>query len=179
MNRRQVTRALAAVGCMRSLMLAADAEISRTAESIHQTPVFPASRKRVYELLVTAQLFDKVVKLSDAANSMGVQVKPGKISAIPGGEFSLFGGYVTGWHLNLAPNERIVQAWRSASWPAGAYSIATFVFSEEGGGTKIAFDHVGFPAGQAEHLAAGWHLNYWEPMKTVLAASVESRNVHP
>jgi activator of HSP90 ATPase len=70
----------------------------------------------------------------------------------------------------LTANERIVQAWRTASWPAGAYSIATFELVEEGGGTKLVFDHVGFPVGQAGHLAEGWHMNYWQPMTKVLAA---------
>src|ERR1700680_1397779 len=37
-------------------------EISHAAESIHQEPVFMASRKRVYEALTDAKQFDKVVQ---------------------------------------------------------------------------------------------------------------------
>lgn len=124
----------------------------------------------MYELLVTPRLFGKVVELSDAAKSMGIQIKPATIDAVPGGLFSLFGGYITGRQIELVANERLVQAWRSASSPAGAYSIATFRLLEQATGTKIALDHAGFPLGQAEHLSAGWHVNYWQPMTKVLAA---------
>jgi activator of HSP90 ATPase len=101
---------------------------------------------------------------------MGAQIKPATIEPVPGGEFSLFGGYITGRQIDLVTNERVVQAWRSASWPPGSYSIATFKLSEKAGVTKIVFDNAGFPVGQAKHLAEGWRVNYWRPMKKVLAA---------
>ncbi|MGO9254974.1 MAG: SRPBCC domain-containing protein [Bryobacteraceae bacterium] len=41
----------------------------------------------------------------------------------------------------LAPNQRIVQAWRPASWPAGVYSIVRFELVARGSGTRIVFDH--------------------------------------
>ena len=44
----------------------AEDSISHTAESIHQEPVFQASRKRVYEALTDARQFDKIVQLSGA-----------------------------------------------------------------------------------------------------------------
>lgn len=170
MNRRQTFATLTAGYIAGGLRLCAAVDgISRTAEWIHQEPVFPASRKRIYDLLLTPREFDRVVGFSDAAKSMGVQIKPAAINPVPGGAFSLFGGYVTGRQIELTANERIVQAWRSASWPAGAYSIATFALAEQGTGTKIVFDHSGFPVGQAEHLSEGWRVNYWQPMTKVLA----------
>ena len=45
-------------------------EISHTAESIHQEPVFKASRKRVYEALTDAKQFDKVIQLSGVMQAM-------------------------------------------------------------------------------------------------------------
>src|SRR5216683_4534649 len=79
-------------------------EISRTAEAIHQEPVFKASRKRVYEALTDAKQFDKVVQLSAAMKSgMPPGAKPAEISREVGGAFALFGGYVTGRHLELVP----------------------------------------------------------------------------
>jgi len=44
---------------------------------------------------------------------------------------SLFGGHIVGRHVELAPNERVVQAWRVADWPPGVYSIAKFELSEQ------------------------------------------------
>lgn len=36
-----------------------------------------------------------------------------------GGKFALFGGNVTGEFVQLVPNERIVQKWRTSTWPEG------------------------------------------------------------
>jgi activator of HSP90 ATPase len=144
--------------------------ISHTAESIHQEPVFKASRKGVYEALIDPKQFDKVVKMSAAMQSMkSLGDKWTEISGEAGGAFSLFGGYVTGRQIELKPNELIVQAWRAGSWAPGVYSIARFELKEEGTGTKINFDHRGFPDGTAQHLAEGWHGNYWEPLAKYLA----------
>jgi len=147
----------------------AEEEISHTAEAIHQEPVFKASRKRVYEALTDAKQFDKVIQMSGAMKAgMPPGAKPAEIGREAGGAFTLFGGYVTGRHIELLPNERIVQAWRAGSWDAGIYSIARFALVEQGSGTKIVFDHTGFPKGDAEHLAAGWKMNYWEPLQKLL-----------
>ena len=152
---------------------AAEDEISHTAEAIHQEPMFKASRKRVYEALTDAAQFDKVIQLSGVMQSMHLGDKPAEISREVGGAFTLFGGYVTGRHVELVPNERIVQAWRAGSWPPGVYSIARFELVEQGSGTelgtKIVFDHTGFPKGEAEHLASGWKAHYWEPLAKLLA----------
>ena len=147
----------------------ADEEISHTAESIHQEPVFKASRKRVYEALTDAKQFDKVIQLSGVLQSMRLGDKPAEISREVGGAFALFGGYITGRHVELVPNERIVQAWRAGSWAPGVYSIAKFDLVEQGSGTKIVFDHTGFPKGKAEALASGWKAHYWEPLEKLLA----------
>jgi uncharacterized protein YndB with AHSA1/START domain len=173
-TRRQVIAAMGmaiggvALGSRRS-WAAAEEEISHTAEAIHQEPVFKASRKRVYEALTDAKQFEKVVQLSAAMKSgMPPGAKPAEISREAGGAFALFGGYVSGRQLELVPNERIVEAWRAGSWDAGIYSIARFELVEQGTGTKIVFDHTGFPKGDGEHLAEGWKINYWQPMEKFL-----------
>jgi activator of HSP90 ATPase len=148
---------------------AAEDEISHTAESIHQEPVFKANRKRVYEVLTDSRQFDKVIQLSGVLQAMHLGDKPAEISREVGGAFTLFGGYITGRHVELVPNERIVQAWRAGAWAPGVYSIARFELVEQGSGTKIVFDHTGFPKGDAESLASGWKAHYWEPMEKLLA----------
>jgi uncharacterized protein YndB with AHSA1/START domain len=148
---------------------ATEEEISHTAEAIHQEPVIKASRKRVYEALTDAKQFDKVIELSGVMQAMHLGNKPAEISREVGGAFALFGGYITGRHIELVPNERIVQAWRTGSWPPGVYSIAKFELVEQGAGTKIVFDHTGFPKGEAETLASGWKAHYWEPLDKLLS----------
>jgi activator of HSP90 ATPase len=147
----------------------AEEEISATAQSIHQEPVFKASRKRVYEALTDAKQFDKVIQLSGVMQSMHLADKPAEISREAGGAFTLFGGYITGRHIELVPQQRIVQAWRTGGWAPGVYSIAKFELLEQSSGTKIVFDHTGFPKGEAEVLASGWKAHYWEPLEKLLA----------
>ena len=63
----------------------AEDEISHTGESIHQEAVFKASRKRIYEVLIDAKQFDKVIQLSGVMQSMHLGDKPAEISREMGG----------------------------------------------------------------------------------------------
>jgi activator of HSP90 ATPase len=144
-------------------------EISRNAESIHQEPEFKASAKLIYEMLLNTEQFAGVVRLSAAMQSgMPPGNQPTQISREVGGAFTLFGGHIVGRHIELVPNQRIVQAWRVATWDPGIYSIARFELTEKGPGTRLLFDHTAFPPGQAQHLAIGWKTNYWEPLEKML-----------
>jgi len=160
---RTLTSLLPAVGFAKfassSHAEALDSEgISHSAEAIHQEVVIKANRKRVYEVLTDTEQFRKL--------SGGLATE---ISREAGGAFSLFGGVITGRHIELVPGERIVQAWRS-EWAPGEYSIARFVLKEQGSDTKIVFDHTGFPQGAAEHLATGWKAHYWDGLARYFAS---------
>jgi uncharacterized protein YndB with AHSA1/START domain len=148
----------------------ATGQISHAAESIHQEVIFKASRKRIYEALTDSKQFERVVQLSDA---MKTRMKPGappaQISPQEGGTFLMFGGLIAGRHIELVPNERIVQAWRPVYWTPGVYSIVKFELSDSGAGTKIALDQKGFPDGDAQSLFDGWNENYWQPLAKYLA----------
>jgi activator of HSP90 ATPase len=171
-SRRQVLAGSAAFGALSVVSVkawaAGDDGVSHAAEAIHQEPTFKASRKRVYEALTDAKQFDQVSRMSEAMQSMATGTKPAELSSEVGGAFSLFGGYVNGRQLELVPDERIVQAWRSEGWKPGEYSIVRFVLTDDGAGTKIIFDHRGFPPSTAEHLAEGWKANYWTPLEKYL-----------
>jgi uncharacterized protein YndB with AHSA1/START domain len=144
-------------------------EISHTAESIHQEVVFKASRKRVYEALTQTKQFDQVVLLSDAKKTMmPTNPPPTQISLEVGGDFSTFGGLIVGRHIELVPNERIVQAWRPAYWQPGVYSLVKFELMESGSETKLILDHRGFPDGDGKTLLDGWSKNYWVPLAKYL-----------
>lgn len=147
----------------------ASSGLSHTAEAIHQETTFSASPQRVYEALMNASQFQKLELLGAAKDSVDVTSKPAEISREPGGAFVIFGGYIVGRQIELIPNRRIVQAWHEKEWEAGVYSIARFELLGEEAGTKLIFDHTGFPAGAGDHLAIGWKLNYWKPLATFLA----------
>ena len=126
--------------------------------AIHQEVILKASPQRVYDALLTSAQFSK---WSGGA--------PANIANEPGGEFSCFGGMITGCNVELKKGQRIVQAWRAGDWADGVYSIARFDLASDGLGTKITFDHTGFPEDMRPHLEAGWSKMYWEPLKTHLA----------
>ncbi len=145
-------------------------EISRQQESIHQEIWLRASAARVYLALTDPEQFQKITMLGAGASSgMVNSATTAQISSEVGGAFELFGGIIYGRHIELRPNERIVQAWRETGWPPGVYSIARFELRTEGKGTRLLFDHTGFPTGTAEHLAEGWKGNYWEPLGKLLS----------
>jgi activator of HSP90 ATPase len=163
--------ATAFAGLMAGKMAASESieEISHTAQTIHQETSLKADRKRVYQALTETAQFDKISVLSGAMNPAAAGYKSTRISTVLGGEFVLFGGHIIGRQLELMPGERLVQAWRVVDWEAGVYSVAKFVLHEEGSGTRLVFDHTGFPNGLGAHLAEGWRLHYWEPMAKYFA----------
>jgi len=126
--------------------------------SIHQEVVIDASPERVYQALTDAEQFGK---MSGGA--------PTEITAEAGGPFSCFGGMISGRNLELVPNQRLVQAWRVGNWAPGVYSITRFELKPEGNGTRLIFDHSGFPEAEKEHLEAGWKANYWDALQKHLA----------
>jgi activator of HSP90 ATPase len=135
--------------------------ISHASESIHQEVAFKAPRKRIYEALTDEKKFSQVTDFIMKGAST-------EISRDVGGSFSIFGGMITGRHVELVPDERIVQAWREKDWPAGIYSMVRVQLDGQGTETKLVFDHTGFPQGAAVHLAPGWWSHYWEPMQKYL-----------
>jgi activator of HSP90 ATPase len=66
--------------------------------AVHQEVDFKASPARIYEILLDAKQFATFTK--DTA----------EIQRQPGGAFKLFGGRIEGRNIELAPNQRIVQA---------------------------------------------------------------------
>lgn len=129
----------------------------KTGTAIHQEEDFNAPPGKIFEILLDAKQFSAFTK--DTA----------EVNANPGASFRLFGGRIEGRNVELVTNQRIVQAWRPASWPAGVYSIVRFELTIHGSGTRIIFDHTGFPAENWDHLNSGWMRNYWEPLRTYLA----------
>jgi activator of HSP90 ATPase len=126
-------------------------------KTIRQTAIIGAAPKKVFGALTHEK---RHAKFSGA---------PASISRKVGGAFTCYGGYLTGINLELVPGRKIIQAWRSKHWPAGIYSIASFVLSRKAGGrTKISFTQVGVPAANFKDISEGWRKYYWKPLKAYL-----------
>ena len=151
---KQVTRRQ--MGLLLAGAAAAIAHSKKSGTTIHQEIDFNAPLARIYEILLDAKQFSAFSK--DTA----------EIQPEAGAAFRLFGGRIEGRNVELVPNQRIVQAWRPSAWPAGVYSIVRFELVAHGTGTRINFDHTGFPEDNWEHLNAGWSLHYWEPLRSYL-----------
>ena len=125
--------------------------------AIHEEFDLQAAPQRVYEALLDDKQF---------ASFSGARAQ---IHREAGGTFEMFGGLIVGRNVELIPNQRIVQAWRPASWPAGVYSIVRFELRADGSGTHVTLDHTGFPPDLREHLQSGWQANYIGPLKKFLS----------
>ena len=130
--------------------------------SIHQevefdaNPVASARAERIYEALLDETQFSELSRA------------PARIHREAGGTFELFGGRITGRNIELIPNQRIVQAWRVKTWPAGLYSIVRFELVPTESGTRLVFDQTGYPPEDREELSGNWSKKYWAPLRTYL-----------
>jgi activator of HSP90 ATPase len=130
---------------------------NQTRTSLHQEVAFRATPQRIYEVLLDSKQFAAFTGL------------PAEIDPKPGGAFKMFSGMIVGRNVELIPDQRIVQAWRPASWGPGVYSIVKFELKPQGSGVLVVLDHTGFPERDFDGLTSGWPERYWEPLKKFLA----------
>lgn len=91
---------------------------------------------------------------------------PAKVDGTVDGDFAAWDGYIQGMFLELEPNRRILQAWRTAEFPSEAEdSLVEILLEEELGKTKLTLKHWNIPDGQAESYKTGWEDFYFKPMK--------------
>src|SRR4051812_23570988 len=84
---------------------AGNSGISRNCECIHQEVVFSASPSRVYKALTDAKQFGAVTEAIMPGAAATTSISPHV-----GGEFSMFKGIILGRHIEMVPNQRLVQA---------------------------------------------------------------------
>ena|ERR1043165_2040724 len=120
---------------------------------LKQTLTFNAPAKAIYEALMDSKKHSKITGA------------PAKISAKEGGKFTAFGGMLEGTTLELKPNKKIVQSWRSSEWPQGHYSRLTFSLASAGKGkTKLSLSQSNIPDNDFEGVKQGWIEYYYNPM---------------
>src|SRR5262245_1650462 len=124
--------------------------------SIEQTVTFRATPAQVFEALM------------DPAQHSAFTGEPAKIDRAVGGAVSAYGGKVTGINLDVAKNQRIVQAWRVGNFPEGVFTLVTYALAPEGNGTKLTFTQHAVPEEAYDHLDKGWEERYWKPLRAFL-----------
>ena len=91
---------------------------------------------------------------------------PANVDGKVGGKFTAWDGYIFGSTLELEPDQRIVQAWRTSEFPDEAPdSRVEIVLEETAGGTKVTLSHRDMPEDQVDSYRQGWEDFYFKPMK--------------
>jgi len=121
---------------------------------IKLSAIFPVTPKRIYDAW-----------LNSTEHSL---MTGGKATASTkvGGKFTARDGYISGKNLELVPNKRILQSWRSTEFPKDHLDSHLLVKLEEvGSGTKVTFVHSEITEGQGASYKKGWKDFYFTPMK--------------
>lgn len=81
-----------------------------------------------------------------------------EINPIPGGEFSLWDGSITGKFIELTPFNKIIQQWYFGDQKDD--SIVTFKFHDHKKGTSLEITQTNIPEEAFEDLVDGWNNEY-------------------
>jgi len=104
---------------------------------------------------------------------------PAKVNGKVGGKFTAWNGYIFGSTLELEPDHRIVQAWRTTEFPDDAPdSRLEILLDEAARGTRVTLIHSEMPVEQIESYRQGWEDFYFRPMKEYFTKSKASRPVN-
>lgn len=80
-------------------------------------------------------------------------------------EFTAWDGYIQGRNLELIPDRKIVQTWRTVEFaPGEPDSILEVIFEAEGENTRLTLHHSNLPQHGTQY-EPGWEESYFQPMK--------------
>lgn len=122
-------------------------------ESFELKEIISAMPNRIYEAWLDSQLHEEMTG------------GPASASNEVGAEFSAWDDYITGKNIELVPDSKIVQSWRTTEFQDhDEDSIITIEFKDVSEGTEITLTHTNLPAGQTQYKK-GWVDHYFAPMK--------------
>lgn len=116
--------------------------------------IIPASKETIYNAWLDG-------KQHAAMTHTGLAESGAKV----GDNFSAHDGYITGKNVELIPNSKIVQSWRTTEFSdEEADSLIEVTFEDAAGGTLVTLTHSNLPPHGAQY-ESGWKAYYFEPMK--------------
>lgn len=87
------------------------------------------------------------------------------VSALVGGEFDAWDGYIRGKNLELEPGKRIVQSWRTSEFSVDEPdSLIDITLEPIGNQTKLTLRHTNLPPHGMQY-EQGWVESYFDPMQ--------------
>jgi len=124
------------------------------AESFSIHAFLPASPAALYEAFL------------DPALHAAMTGSPARGEGRVGRSFEAWEGYISGKHLTLEEDARIVQSWRTTEFPVDAPdSTLELVFEGSDSETRLTINHSGLPDGTSAAYREGWREYYFEPMR--------------
>jgi len=124
-------------------------------KSFTLTAKFPASPKEIYDAWLD----------SDAHSAM-TGGSPTIMSNEEGKPFAAHNANLWGKNLELVPNKKIVQTWRTTGFKStDEDSQIEVLLEEDKEGTLLTLKHSNVPE-QEIHVEKGWVSHYFEPMTT-------------
>jgi uncharacterized protein YndB with AHSA1/START domain len=122
------------------------------------TTIIPASAADIYEAWL------------DSHGHSQMTGAPATMSDEPGAEVSAWDGYISGRNLELVPDEKIVQSWRTTEFTDDHEdSVITVMLEEVADGTLLTLVHTKVPEAHRSYEESGWETHYFEPMKEYFA----------
>src|SRR5512137_897347 len=113
-------------------------------DSFEISDLIPASPEHIYHAWLDAA--------EHGAFTGGTATGKAKV----GSKFTAWDGYISGTNLELEPNRRIVQSWRTTEFPADSPdSLLEILLVAQGERTKITLVHSNIPEGQGQDYYQG------------------------
>ncbi len=129
-------------------------------EELKLTVTLPASAKEIYETWL------------DSKKHSAMTGSEASVEARINGTFTAWDGYIEGTTIELEPNQRIIQKWRTTDFPSDSPdSRIEITLKEIEEGTIITLFHSEIPTDQAENYRKGWEDFYFAPMRSYFGSS--------
>ncbi|HME50937.1 MAG TPA: SRPBCC family protein [Candidatus Lokiarchaeia archaeon] len=123
--------------------------------TLELSDIIPATPKEIYEAWLDSK------KHSAMTDNTAASIDP-EI----GGKFTTGDGYIEGTFVELEPNHRIVQKWRTTDFSEDdPDSDLEITLEETEGGTTLTLVQSNLPEDQVDAYHQGWIDFYFEPMK--------------
>lgn len=109
------------------------------------------------------EIFDAWLSSEGHSQMTGSKAKVQKGSE---GKFTAWDGYIWGTMLEVEPNRRILQSWRTSEFPEDSPDSQVEILLEgKNDETKITLIHTNIPDGQGDNYKQGWDDFYFTPMR--------------
>ena len=126
--------------------------------------IIPASKEAIYNAWLDGKQHAAMTNTSDA-----------DASTMVGDSFMALDGYITGTNLELVPNSKIVQSWRSAEFSEDeADSLIEVTLEDAANGTLVTLTHSSLPPHGAQY-ESGWKAFYFRADEGVFLEDRDDR----